>query len=197
MGHKISVDSATLMNKGLELIEACRLFNLPPEHVEVVIHPQSVVHSLVEYEDGSMLAQLANPDMRVPIAHALAYPDRMDSGVAPLDLAAIARLDFQQPDVKRFPCVAHAVQAVRAGGTLPATLNAANEAAVQAFLDKRIGFTDIAAVIEHVLTSAVRADGGDLDAVLAADAAARAEADKAIAALGAGRVAHRHIRKVS
>lgn len=197
MGRKISVDSATLMNKGLELIEACRLFNLPPERVEVVIHPQAVVHSLVEYDDGSMLAQLANPDMRVPIAHALAYPDRIDSGAAPLDLAAIARLDFQAPDVTRFPCVAHAVQAARAGGTLPAALNAANEVAVQAFLDRRIAFTDIAGVIEHVLAIAVRADGADLDVVLAADATARVEAEKAIAGSVIGRRTRGTIRRVS
>lgn len=176
MGPKISVDSATLMNKGLEVIEACRLFNVSPGDVEIVIHPQSIVHSLVEYEDGSVLAQLGNPDMRTPIAHALGFPERIASGAAPLDLAAIARLEFQAPDRRRFPCLDLAYGAARAGGTIPAVLNAANEVAVQAFLDGRIGFTDIAAVIEHTLDRAVRADGADIESVLAADSWARTEA---------------------
>jgi 1-deoxy-D-xylulose-5-phosphate reductoisomerase len=181
MGPKISVDSATLMNKGLEVIEACRLFNLSPGNVEIVIHPQSVVHSLVEYEDGSVLAQLGNPDMRTPIAHALGFPHRMESGATPLDLSAIARLDFQAPDRRQFPCLDLAYGAAREGGTIPAVLNAANEMAVQAFLDGRIGFADIATVIEHTLDRAVRADGTDIEFVLAADAWARAEANTCIA----------------
>ncbi len=134
MGRKISVDSATMMNKGLEVIEAKWLFNAAPEQISVVIHPQSVVHSMVEYEDGSVLAQLGNPDMRTPIAHALAWPGRIESGVSPLDLCAIGRLDFEPPDPGRFPCLGLAYQAVAAGGTAPAILNAANEVAVQRFL---------------------------------------------------------------
>ena len=134
MGRKISVDSATLMNKGLELIEACLLFGLPPAQVEVVVHPQSIVHSLVEYIDGSMLAQLGNPDMRTPIAHALGWPERIASGVESLDILRAARLEFEAPDLERFPCLALAARAAEAGGTAPAVLNAANEVAVEAFL---------------------------------------------------------------
>ena len=184
MGRKISVDSATLMNKGLELIEACRLFGVAPAQVEVVIHPQSVVHSMVEYTDGSVLAQLANPDMRIPIAHALAWPERMESGAAPVDLFDIARLDFAPPDLHRFPCLRLAYEAAAAGGTAPAILNAANEEAVAAFLERRIGFTDIADVIEQVRARVpVHADA-TLDAVLADDAHARAAAHQVITALG-------------
>ena len=151
MGRKISVDSATLMNKGLEVIEATLLFGLPESQVEVVVHPQSLVHSLVEYADGSMLAQLGAPDMRTPIAQALAWPERVDSGVQSLDLGQIGRLDFEPPDHVRFPSLGLARAAARAGGTAPAVLNAANEVAVQAFLDRRLNFTGIAAVIDKVL----------------------------------------------
>ncbi len=174
MGRKISVDSATMMNKGLELIEAHLLFGVPPERIEIVVHPQSVIHSLVEYLDGSMLAQLGNPDMRTPIAHALAYPERIASGVAPLDLAAIARLDFEAPDTQRFPCLALARDALASGGG-PCVLNAANEIAVDAFLQRRIAFTEIARVVARVLdTLGATPAPVDLGAVLALDARARA-----------------------
>ena len=138
MGRKISVDSATMMNKGLEVIEAHWLFNAPAEAIQIVVHPQSVIHSLVQYVDGSVLAQMGNPDMRTPIAYALAYPERIDAGVAPLDLIQIATLNFEAPDFQRFPCLALAYQALQAGGTAPALLNAANEVAVAAFLDRQI-----------------------------------------------------------
>ncbi|MDH0893959.1 MULTISPECIES: 1-deoxy-D-xylulose-5-phosphate reductoisomerase [unclassified Pseudomonas] len=174
MGRKISVDSASMMNKGLELIEACWLFDARPDQVEVVIHPQSVIHSLVDYVDGSVLAQLGNPDMRTPIANALAWPERIASGVAPLDLFAVARLDFQHPDEQRFPCLRLARQAAEAGGCAPARLNAANEVAVAAFLERRIRFPEIAGIIEDVLNRDAPAQVEDLDAVLAADARARA-----------------------
>lgn len=174
MGRKISVDSASMMNKGLELIEACWLFDARPAQVEVVVHPQSVIHSLVDYVDGSVLAQLGNPDMRTPIAHALAWPERIDSGVAPLDLFAIARLDFQAPDEARFPCLRLARQAAEAGGSAPAMLNAANEVAVSAFLDGRIRFPEIASIIEDVLQGEPVVAIGDLETVLLADGQARA-----------------------
>ena len=180
MGRKISVDSATMMNKGLEVIEACLLFGVPPERVEVLIHPQSIVHSLVEYVDGSSLAQLSNPDMRVPIAYALAFPERFESGSRPLDLAAIGQLSFEPPDPDRFPCLGFAYQALRSGGTAPAILNAANEAAVSAFLARRIRFSDIAAVIDSTLAGVARVTAADLDSILAADAAARAYAGRRI-----------------
>ncbi len=151
MGRKISVDSATMMNKGLEVIEACWLFGTDTDHIEVVIHPQSVIHSLVQYQDGSVLAQLGNPDMRTPIAHALAWPARFESGVAPLDLFSVGRLDFQAPDLKRFPCLALAFQAAQHGGTAPAILNAANEIAVAAFLERRIDLPGIAAIVGDTL----------------------------------------------
>jgi len=151
MGRKISVDSATMMNKGLEVIEACWLFGTDTDHIQVVVHPQSVIHSLVQYDDGSVLAQLGNPDMRTPIAHAMAWPQRFDSGVAPLDLFSVARLDFQEPDMKRFPCLALAFQAARQGGTAPTILNAANEIAVAAFLDRRIDLPGIAEVVAGAL----------------------------------------------
>jgi 1-deoxy-D-xylulose-5-phosphate reductoisomerase len=173
MGRKISVDSATLMNKGLEVIEATLLFGLPESQVDVIVHPQSVVHSLVEYADGSMLAQLGAPDMRTPIAQALAWPERFASGVQSLDLAEIGQLGFEPPDHARFPSLGLARAAARAGGTAPAVLNAANEVAVQAFLERRLNFTGIAAVIDKVLqrldSSPVKALGDVLDA----DAAAR------------------------
>jgi 1-deoxy-D-xylulose-5-phosphate reductoisomerase len=174
MGRKISVDSATLMNKGLELIEACLLFGLAPEQVEVVVHRQSIVHSMVEYVDGSVLAQLGSPDMRTPIAHALAWPQRLASGVEFLDLIRTARLEFCAPDVERFRCLALAQAAARAGGLQPAILNAANEVAVQAFLDRELNFPDIASVIEAVLAStSARGRALALEDVLAADAEAR------------------------
>jgi 1-deoxy-D-xylulose-5-phosphate reductoisomerase len=173
MGRKISVDSASMMNKGLELIEACWLFDAKPAQVEVVIHPQSVIHSLVDYVDGSVLAQLGNPDMRTPIAHALAWPQRIDSGVAPLDLFAVARLDFQRPDEQRFPCLRLARQAAEVGGSAPALLNAANEIAVAAFLERRIRFPEIARIIDEVLNLEAAVAVESLDAVLAADARAR------------------------
>lgn len=173
MGRKISVDSASMMNKGLELIEACWLFDARPAQVEVVVHPQSVIHSLVDYVDGSVLAQLGNPDMRTPIANALAWPQRIDSGVAPLDLFAIARLDFQAPDEQRFPCLRLARQAAEAGNSAPAMLNAANEVAVEAFLQRRIRFPEIASMIEQVLDQEAVVAVQTLDAVFAADQRAR------------------------
>jgi 1-deoxy-D-xylulose-5-phosphate reductoisomerase len=180
MGRKISVDSATLMNKGLEVIEATLLFGLPESRVDVIVHPQSVVHSLVEYADGSMLAQLGAPDMRTPIAQALAWPERFASGVQSLNLAEIGQLGFEPPDHERFPSLTLARAAARAGGTAPAVLNAANEIAVQAFLDRRLNFTAIAAVIDKVLqrldSSPVKALGDVLDA----DAAARRLAEDLI-----------------
>ncbi len=178
MGRKISVDSASMMNKGLELIEACWLFAAKPAQIEVVIHPQSVIHSLVDYVDGSVLAQLGNPDMRTPISHALAWPERIDSGVAPLDLFAIARLDFQAPDEQRFPCLRLARQVADVGGTAPALLNAANEIAVQAFLEQRIGFPQIANIIEDVLNLESAIEVENLDSVLLADNRARAHAQQ-------------------
>jgi len=173
MGRKISVDSATMMNKGLEVIEARWLFDLEPERIEVLIHPQSIVHSMVEYTDGSVIAQLANPDMRVPIAHVLGFPERIASGAEPLDLAALKSLSFEAPDEQRFPCLRLAHAALRAGGTAPAALNAANEIAVEAFLARRLPFTAIAAVIEDTLAASRTSPAADLSAVLAADAEAR------------------------
>ena len=178
MGRKISVDSASMMNKGLELIEACWLFDARPDQVEVVIHPQSVIHSLVDYVDGSVLAQLGNPDMRTPIANALAWPERIDSGVAPLDLFAVARLDFQRPDEQRFPCLRLAREAAMAGNSAPAMLNAANEVAVAAFLDGRIRYPQIARIIEDVLNSEPVVAVDELDAVFAADSKARMLAEQ-------------------
>jgi 1-deoxy-D-xylulose-5-phosphate reductoisomerase len=180
MGPKISVDSATLMNKGLELIEACHLFAVPPERVAVVIHPQSIVHSLVEFEDGSLLAQLSHPDMRVPIAHALGWPDRIASGAPWLDLVQVGRLSFEAPDLERFPCLALAVQAARAGGTAGAVLNAANEVAVAAFLSRRLNFAGIAGVIEGVLQQHETRPVTTLADALAADAWARERAGAAL-----------------
>jgi 1-deoxy-D-xylulose-5-phosphate reductoisomerase len=181
MGRKISVDSATLMNKGLEVIEATLLFALPESQVDVVVHPQSVVHSLVEYADGSMLAQLGAPDMRTPIAQALAWPGRIRSGVQSLDLAAIGQLEFEPPDHDRFPSLGLARAAARAGGTAPALLNAANEVAVQAFLDERLNFTAIATVIDQVMQHLDSSPVKTLDDVLEADAAARRRASALIA----------------
>jgi 1-deoxy-D-xylulose-5-phosphate reductoisomerase len=174
MGRKISVDSATMMNKGLELIEACLLFAVPPERVEIVVHPESVIHSMVEYADGSVLAQLGQPDMRTPIAQGLAWPERVEAGVEPLDVVARAALHFEAPDPARFPALRLAAAAARAGGVAPAQLNAANEVAVEAFLEGRIGFTAIPAIIEAVLDAGLGGRVDRLEEVLAVDAEARA-----------------------
>lgn len=173
MGRKISVDSATMMNKGLELIEACWLFALPAERIQVVIHPQSVVHSMVQYRDGSVLAQLGNPDMRTPIAHALAWPQRIAAGVTPLDMFEIARLDFEPPNLQRFPCLQLAQQAWQCGGTSSTVLNAANEVAVQAFLDGRLAYTGIPHIIEATLARLAVREADSLAAILDSDAEAR------------------------
>jgi 1-deoxy-D-xylulose-5-phosphate reductoisomerase len=185
MGRKISVDSATMMNKGLEVIEACFLFDVPPQAIEVVIHPQSIVHSLVEYVDGSMIAQLSNPDMRVPIAHALGYPERITSGARPLDLTAMKDLSFERPDERRFPCLRLAYAALERGGTAPAVLNAANEVAVEAFLAGRLPFTGIARVIAEALDAVPAGEAVDLPAVMAADEEARRAAGARIPAMAA------------
>jgi 1-deoxy-D-xylulose-5-phosphate reductoisomerase len=177
MGRKISVDSATMMNKGLELIEAHFLFDMPPPCLDVVIHPQSIVHSMVEYVDGSVLAQLGHPDMRTPIAHAMGWPDRIDSGVPVLDLAQHGRLEFERPDPGRFPCLRLAREALIAGAAAPCVLNAANEIAVDAFLERRIRFTDIARINQRALDAL--GDGGapeDIGAVHELDARARRRA---------------------
>jgi 1-deoxy-D-xylulose-5-phosphate reductoisomerase len=180
MGRKISVDSASMMNKGLEVIEAHWLFNAGADDIQVVVHPQSVIHSLVEYVDGSVLAQLGNPDMRTPIAYGLAYPERIDAGVAPLDLFKVATMNFAAPDLERFPCLALAYQALRAAGTAPAILNAANEVAVAAFLDKQISFLSIPRVIGAVLDALPVNAVGSLDDVLGADDEARRAAQQQI-----------------
>lgn len=187
MGRKISVDSATLMNKGLEVIEACILFGLPESRVEVVVHRQSIVHSMVEYVDGSVLAQLGSPDMRTPIAHALAWPARRESGVQSLDLVKAGVLEFQAPDLQRFRCLALAQEAARAGGLAPAIANAANEVAVAAFLEGRLNFPGIARVIERVLTALPGGPARDLEGVLAADAEARRLAHAACGTLAVAR----------
>jgi 1-deoxy-D-xylulose-5-phosphate reductoisomerase len=185
MGRKISVDSATLMNKGLELIEACLLFGVDPARVEVLVHPQSIVHSMVEYADGSVLAQLGNPDMRTPIAHALGWPERIDSSVESLDLVTIGQLGFEAPDLLRFPSLRLAREAAEAGGTAPAVLNAANEVAVAAFLDRRLNFTDMARVIDSVLQRHDVSRVTSLEGVLAADAWGREAAGRALGLLEA------------
>lgn len=177
MGRKISVDSASMMNKGLELIEAHWLFNCPPEKLEVVIHPQSVIHSMVRYRDGSVLAQLGNPDMRTPIAYCLGLPERIDSGVGELDFGSLSALTFQKPDFDRFPCLKLAYQAMNAGGAAPCVLNAANEVAVAAFLDKRIKFTDIAKVVAHCLAQDFSDGRHDIEGLLAQDAQTRRQAE--------------------
>jgi 1-deoxy-D-xylulose-5-phosphate reductoisomerase len=187
MGRKISVDSATLMNKGLEVIEASFLFRAKPSQIEVVIHPQSIVHSLVEYVDGSVLAQLGNPDMRTPIAHALAYPERIDPGVQSLDLCAIGSLQFERPDLDRFPCLRLAYRALEAGGNAPIVLNAANEVAVASFLAGRLAFARIARVVEEVLARITPSRVRTLEDVLAADAQARAAAEQELGAAGISR----------
>jgi 1-deoxy-D-xylulose-5-phosphate reductoisomerase len=180
MGRKISVDSATMMNKGLEVIEAHWLFGASAEQIEVVIHPQSVIHSMVAYVDGSVLAQLGNPDMRTPIAHALAYPERIASGVGPVDLVKIAQLAFERPDFQRFPCLKLAYDALEAGGTAPAILNAANEVAVQAFLEGRIGFRMIDRTIARVMDRLPHVEASDIGALMEQDRAARALASSMI-----------------
>jgi len=185
MGRKISVDSATMMNKGLEVIEACWLFDTAPEQIQVVLHPQSVIHSLVEYVDGSVLAQLGHPDMRTPIAHAMAWPQRMESGVAPLDLFAVARLDFQEPDPVRFPCLRLAAEAMRTGGTATAILNAANEVAVAEFLGGGLRFTGIPRVVEAVLGGVKARPADSMDTILAADGEARVFARESVRKLAA------------
>ena len=185
MGAKISVDSATMMNKGLELIEAARLFPVADEQIEIICHRQSVIHSMVEYVDGSILAQLGPSDMRVPIAHTLAWPDRMDTAMAPLDFVKLGRLDFEAPDPVRFPALRLARQALEAGGARPAILNAANEVAVAAFLARRIGFLAIADVVESVLDRYDPPSPATIDAVLEIDRAARMAADTAMEGLAA------------
>ena len=180
MGQKISVDSASLMNKGLELIEACWLFNVLPDNIEIVIHPQSVIHSMVEYMDGSVLAQMGNPDMRTPIAHALAWPQRIESGVEALDLFSVARLDFERPDRQRFPSIDYAYKAASVGGTMPTVMNAANEVAVAAFLDKQIPFTAIFETIGMAMKTIESVTADSLDIVLAADKEARTVAHQYI-----------------
>lgn len=181
MGNKISVDSATMMNKGLEVIEACWLFSIPEQQVEVVIHPESAVHSLVRYCDGSVLAELGQPDMRTPIAHALAWPERIASGVAPLDLLALGQLHFLKPDDQRFPCLSLAREALRAGGTSPAVLNAANETAVAAFLDGRVAFTEIASLVAEALAHVPGQVADCLETVLQDDGRARAQVQARLA----------------
>jgi 1-deoxy-D-xylulose-5-phosphate reductoisomerase len=179
MGRKISVDSATMMNKGLEVIEAHWLFHAAPEKIQVVLHPQSVIHSMVEYCDGSVLAQLGNPDMRTPIAHALAWPERIESGVGSLDLFQVARLDFEAPDLTRFPCLRIAFEAIEAGGSAPAILNAANEVAVDAFLNDRLPFTAIADVVKETLQRLPTTEPESIQRLLQLDSEARAVAEQA------------------
>ncbi len=183
MGQKISVDSATLMNKGLELIEACWLFNTTPRNVEVHVHPESIIHSMVEYADGSVLAQMGSPDMRTPIANGLAWPERIDAGVAPLDLFAIGRFHFERPDLVRFPCLRLAAEAFEAGGTAPAVLNAANEVAVAAFLAGDLCFADIPVIIERTLAAIAVEPANSFDIIFARDAEARIRAREQIGLL--------------
>lgn len=180
MGQKISVDSATLMNKGLELIEACWLFDVTYDQIDIVVHPQSIIHSLVQYVDGSVLAQMGNPDMRTPIAHALAWPKRINSGVSDLNLAEIAKLDFEEPDLVNFPCLGLAYEAARVGLDAPVVLNASNEVAVQAFLDGRIGFTQIAEVVADTMGHAIFKEPDSLSGVQESDKEARARSAEII-----------------
>jgi len=180
MGRKISVDSATLMNKGLELIEACWLFATDPSRIEVHVHPESIVHSMVEYTDGSVLAQLGSPDMRTPIANALAWPERIDAGVPPLDLFAIGRFHFERPDPVRFPCLRLAAEAFRTGGTAPAVLNAANEVAVRHFLEGSLRFSDIPVIIERTLAATEVVEADSFETIFAKDAEARRRAGEQI-----------------
>lgn len=180
MGRKISVDSATMMNKGLEIIEACWLFNTTPDDIQVVVHPQSVIHSMVQYADGSVLAQLGQPDMRTPIAHALAWPERIESGVEKLDFFDIAKLEFEKPDYVRFPCLRLAEESIRKGGTAPAILNAANEIAVASFLDGELSFVDIPYIVEQTLDNLESRSATSLTEILEDDLAARKEAEHLI-----------------
>jgi 1-deoxy-D-xylulose-5-phosphate reductoisomerase len=196
MGRKISVDSATMMNKGLEVIEAHWLFNVAPEAIEVIIHPESVIHSLVEYVDGSVLAQLGNPDMRTPIAHALGFPERIGAGVEYLDLARKGALHFEEPDLARFPCLRLAYSALRAGGTAPTALNAANEVAVAQFLAGAMRFRQIPALIEDVLSALSTRPVATLDDVLSADLAARERAERWLMEAGVTKAA-RPLRQVA
>lgn len=183
MGKKISVDSATMMNKGLEMIEACLLFNMSPEQIQVVIHPQSVIHSMVDYVDGTVLAQMGNPDMRIPIAHAMAWPERFESGAKPLDIFDVKRMDFEAPNLERFPCLRLAYQAINIGGTMPAILNAANEIAVEAFLNREIKFTDIPVIIEKAMKAVPSVPAENLEIILDHDQQARISARQAIATI--------------
>jgi len=183
MGRKISVDSATMMNKGLEMIEACLLFNMKPEQIQVVIHPQSVIHSMVDYIDGTVLAQMGNPDMRIPIAHSLAWPERFDSGAKPLNIFEVKRMDFEEPDLERFPCLRLAYKAMMTGGTMPTILNAANEIAVEAFLNEQVRFTDIPIIIERCMDSLTYRQADSLAIVLEADQQARLESKQIITEL--------------
>ena len=183
MGRKISVDSATMMNKGLEFIEACYLFDLAPDRVDVLVHPQSIVHSMVEYEDGSVLAQLGSPDMRVPIAHALGWPSRISSGASFLDLAAGPDLQFMRPDMTRFPCLELGIEAARRGGASPAVLNAANEVAVAAFLGRRVAFTDISRIIAATLEQITCRGPVSLAMIQEMDTQARSVAGEIVATL--------------
>ncbi len=180
MGRKISVDSATMMNKGLEMIEACLLFDMKPDQIQVVIHPQSVIHSMVDYVDGTVLAQMGNPDMRVPIAHSMAWPERFDSGVEPLNIFDVGRMDFQEPNLERFPCLRLAYEAINAGGIMPTVLNAANEIAVEAFLDERVRFTDIPVIIERCMKKFVVKVADTLEIILDVDQQARVAAKQII-----------------
>jgi 1-deoxy-D-xylulose-5-phosphate reductoisomerase len=180
MGRKITIDSATLMNKGLEVIEARWLFGLPPEKIKVLVHPQSIVHSMVEYRDGAVVAQLGAPDMRGPIAYALSYPERLADVSPPLDLASVGTLTFEEPDVERFPCLGYAFEALAAGGSMPAVLSAANETAVQSFLDGKIGYHDIAGVLRRAMDAHSPVRVKTLDDALQADLWARKEAERII-----------------
>lgn len=183
MGKKISVDSATMMNKGLEMIEACLLFNMTPQQIQVVLHPQSVIHSMVDYIDGTVLAQMGCPDMRIPIAHALAYPERFESGASPLDIFAVKHMDFEPADLQRFPCLRLAYEAITVGGTMPTVLNAANEIAVEAFLNEQIRFTDIPAVIEKTMQAIPAQAADSLETILTTDKQARIVAEQLIQTL--------------
>lgn len=184
MGRKISVDSATMMNKGLELIEACLLFNMSPDDIQVVIHKQSIIHSMVDYVDGSVLAQMGNPDMRVPIAHAMAWPDRFDSGVEPLDIFKVRQMDFEEPNLERFPCLRLAYEAIVAGGIMPTVLNASNEIAVDEFLNERIKFTDIPVIIEKCMAKFSADIADTLEVILKIDQQAREQSYKIIKEIG-------------
>ena len=183
MGRKISVDSATMMNKGLEMIEACILFAMTPDQIQVVIHPQSVIHSMVDYVDGTVLAQMGNPDMRIPIAYSMAWPERFDSGVEPLNIFDVRRMDFQEPDLERFPCLRLAYQAINSGGIMPTVLNAANEIAVEAFLNEQIRFTDIPVIIERSMEQFVVKPASTLEIILETDQQARVVAQTIIVEL--------------